>query len=49
MIVYNLGCTNEHRFEGWFASADEFERQQHDKLLNCPLCGSDNIARLPHA
>lgn len=49
MIVYNLGCTNEHRFEGWFASADEFERQQQEKLLNCPLCGSDNISRLPHA
>ena len=49
MIVYNLSCTNEHRFEGWFASADEFERQQQEKLLNCPLCGSDNISRLPHA
>ncbi len=49
MIVYNLSCTNEHRFEGWFASADEFERQQNEKLLNCPLCGSDNISLLPHA
>ncbi|MES2564748.1 MAG: DUF1178 family protein [Pseudomonadota bacterium] len=49
MIVYNLGCTNEHRFEGWFASADEFERQQLEKLLNCPMCGSDNVSRLPHA
>jgi hypothetical protein len=49
VIVYNLSCTNEHRFEGWFASADEFERQQHEKLLNCPLCGSDTISRMPHA
>lgn len=49
MIVYNLGCTNEHRFEGWFASADEFERQTQAKLLSCPLCGSDSISRLPHA
>lgn len=49
MIVYNLGCTNEHRFEGWFGSADEFERQTQEKLLHCPLCGSDSISRLPHA
>lgn len=49
MIVYNLGCPNEHRFEGWFASADDFERQTQGKMLNCPLCGSDSITRLPHA
>jgi hypothetical protein len=49
VIVYNLGCTNDHRFEGWFSSADEYERQLSAKLLNCPLCGSDKISRLPHA
>jgi hypothetical protein len=49
VIVYNLGCTNDHRFEGWFSSADDFERQTSAKLLTCPLCGSDAISRLPHA
>jgi hypothetical protein len=49
VIVYNLACTNEHRFEGWFGSADDFERQTQEKLLHCPLCGSDRISRLPHA
>lgn len=49
MIVYNLGCTNDHRFEGWFASADDFERQTGSKLLSCPLCGDARISRLPHA
>ena len=49
MIVYNLGCTNDHRFEGWFSSADDYERQTSAKLLSCPLCGSDRISRLPHA
>lgn len=49
MIVYNLACTNEHRFEGWFGSAEDFERQTQEKLLHCPLCGSDSISRLPHA
>lgn len=46
MIVFDLGCDNEHRFEGWFASSDDFERQQKEHLLNCPLCGSTHINRL---
>ncbi len=49
MIVYNLGCTNDHRFEGWFSSADDYAKQTGSKLLSCPLCGSDKISRLPHA
>lgn len=49
MIVFNLGCGNSHRFEGWFASSEDFERQVDGKLVACPLCGNANIARLPHA
>jgi hypothetical protein len=49
VIVFNLGCDNSHRFEGWFASGDDFERQVDGKLVTCPLCGSANIERLPHA
>ncbi len=46
MIVFDLGCDNDHRFEGWFASSEDFERQQKVKLLSCPLCGSIHINRL---
>lgn len=49
MIVYELGCGDDHRFEGWFGSSEDFERQQIDKLLACPLCGSVEIRKLPHA
>jgi hypothetical protein len=49
MIVFNLGCENSHRFEGWFASSEDFERQVDGKLVACPLCGNANIARLPNA
>ncbi|HEX2826042.1 MAG TPA: DUF1178 family protein [Burkholderiales bacterium] len=49
MIVYNLGCSNEHRFEGWFASADDYARQTQSKLLVCPMCGDERVSRLPHA
>ncbi len=49
MIVFNLGCENSHRFEGWFASSEDFERQLGRKLVTCPMCGNANISRLPHA
>ncbi len=49
MIVYNFGCANDHRFEGWFASLAEYERQSESKLLSCPLCGSEDVSRLAHA
>ena len=49
MIVFNLGCANNHRFEGWFASNEDFERQSESRLVTCPLCGNANVSRLPHA
>ena len=49
MIVYDLGCTNNHRFEGWFSSPDDYKQQSKSKLLSCPLCGDERIARVPHA
>ena len=49
MIVFNLGCENSHRFEGWFTSSEDFEHQLGRKLVACPLCGNANIVRLPHA
>ena len=49
MIVYNLGCANEHRFEGWFSSTNDYDRQIQANLVTCPLCGNETIARLPHA
>jgi len=49
VIVFNLGCENSHRFEGWFASSEDFERQIGSKLVTCPLCGNANVTRLLHA
>lgn len=47
MIVLNLGCANDHRFEGWFASTDEFTSQTASHLVSCPVCGSQEISKLP--
>ena len=49
MIIYDLECGASHRFEGWFKNADEFAEQQQNGLLTCPVCGSDNIRKLPSA
>ena len=49
MIVFDLGCENGHRFEGWFASNEDFEHQIGRRLVACPLCGTANVSRLPHA
>ena len=49
MIVFNLGCENSHRFEGWFTSSEDFERQLGGKLVGCPMCGTTNVSRLPNA
>lgn len=45
MIVYDLACEKEHRFEGWFSSADDFDSQVQAEQISCPVCGSVAIAR----
>jgi hypothetical protein len=47
MIVLNLSCANRHRFEGWFASHDDYLRQTHQNRVLCPVCGDHGITRLP--
>jgi len=47
--VFDLRCDNEHSFEGWFGSEGDFESQQARGLIECPLCGSKQIRRLPSA
>lgn len=47
MIVYDLQCGHEHRFEGWFASADDFNTQQRRGLVSCPSCGMQEVHRVP--
>lgn len=47
MIVYDLICQEQHRFEGWFPSGDEFACQREGGLLSCPICGSSEVRRVP--
>jgi hypothetical protein len=44
MIAFDLICSGGHRFEGWFASSSDFDAQQSNGLLICPVC-DDLIVR----
>ena len=50
MIKYQLKCksnfcSNEKEFDGWFKSIEAYESQKHQGLINCPICGSDNVVK----
>ena len=49
MKVFNLRCAHDHHFEGWFASEAAFTEQVERALVECPLCGDKQVARMPSA
>src|SRR5205809_3112831 len=46
VIVFELICADRHRFEGWFASAGDFEGQKARGMLSCPVCSDSSIEKL---
>ena len=49
MKIFDLQCGAGHRFEGWFASAEEFAAQRAQGLVGCPSCGAQDVDRIPSA
>lgn len=49
MVVYDLICENNHRFEGWFPSFESYQEQAAQGQLSCPTCNSPGVEKLPHA
>jgi hypothetical protein len=47
MIIYDLQCAQEHTFEGWFKSREEFDREKDAGRLTCPVCGNSSVNALP--
>ena len=45
MIVFNLSCTRDHRFDGWFRSVADFDAQNERGQVDCPFCGDKHITR----
>ncbi len=49
MIVFDLLCSDGHRFESWFPSGASFELQQAEGSIECPLCSGNSVAKAPMA
>ena len=45
MIRYALVCAHEHRFEAWFSSSADYDRQAARDLVECPECGSVEVRK----
>ena len=45
MIRYALQCEHEHPFEAWFGSSSDYDDQAARGLVECPFCGSRNVAK----
>ena len=48
MVIYDLTCDNDHGFEGWFSGPENYQEQLSQKRIECPVCGSTAITKLPH-
>ena len=49
MKIFDLQCGAGHRFEGWFASSEDYALQRARGLVSCPACGGHEIERVPSA
>ncbi len=49
MILFNLICSNDHEFEGWFQSGTAFDEQRKRKQVACPACDDFKINKAPMA
>ena len=47
MLVFDLQCNQGHRFEGWFDSHKDLEKQLKKKLVTCPVCGDESVRQVP--
>jgi len=45
MIHYDLQCSRDHAFDGWFKDSAAFDQQAASGLLACPVCGGTEVAR----
>jgi len=45
VISFNLICDNDHGFDGWFSSSQDFDGQKQRGLVSCPVCGSVKVEK----
>jgi hypothetical protein len=45
MIHYQVRCSRDHEFDGWFKDSAAFDRQTKRGLVECPVCGDTDVSR----
>jgi len=45
MIHYDLRCSQEHSFDGWFKDSTAYEKLAKRGLVECPHCGDTKVDR----
>jgi hypothetical protein len=45
MIHYQLRCSDDHAFDGWFRDSAAFDDQAARGLVECPSCGDVKVRR----
>ena len=49
MIIFDLACTQDHQFEGWFKSQEDYDSQLSRGFIACPYCNAIEVRRIPSA
>jgi hypothetical protein len=47
LIIFDLKCENDHKFDGWFKNREAFAEQKSQNLITCPICNSPGIDIIP--
>jgi hypothetical protein len=47
VIIYDLKCKKNHKFEGWFKDRAAFQEQREQNLITCPVCGEAGADIIP--
>jgi hypothetical protein len=45
MIIFDLICSQGHKFECWFRSSKAFEEQNAFRVIHCPVCDDNRIEK----
>ena len=45
MIHYQLRCSQDHSFDGWFKDSAAFEKGAAAGFVDCPVCGDTKVRR----
>ena len=49
MILYDIRCSNDHVFEGWFKDGASYDEQAEAGAVVCPACGDTDVTKAPMA